>query len=854
MDIRYENGKFFLYGADGTQLGGPYDSSLEAEAARTALTGSSGGDTGGNIGGIARETEAWRKAHPREYDQLQKWNQQQKEAKGIQLDESDADRAMGYMDPLDLDFWHSLNLYSQYIGGKEVNVPSPNDLAPMGQYGPTQAPSQDEINRLRGIAGIVPTEAGAPTPTVTGAPTTTPPRVLTADQQKYWDQAIQVAQQKGLPDPGAFARLLLYESGLNPGSVNSTSGAAGIAQFMPGTAAAYGINPMNPDEAIPAAAQLLLDNYNSLQARFGMTDWRQAYAAYFYGATGIGDIIEANGANWEAAIDPAYAADLNFAMGGAGLGAGTQPAAAGATGAPGYVPPGAPALELTTTEGLWNAALPKPLPEGRLLQYKQEHPELSGKALVDSLYAAYHTVDPETYPLSTEEGTIAKLRAAHPKAAAWSDDDWRYFIANEMTLEDMRAAEAAGQTPQAYVAKSLQEFSAFLKTNKLTLQEFQQASKIISDAEMQDAIVWGTGNPGYMKEYIEARRQGLGHGDIQRGYVAGESPLQTTVRIQTELAKEAETARLTAAREEALKAPEYQTGVGAEIAAEMRAHPEIPLDTALSNALGPRIGAEMEENARQRQARWQAWQRDRMWPGAAGGGVGPLFSGVGGFWGLGGPPGLPPAMSWELGRRLNAIFAAATPEQRLEAYRKAGYSEAEAAAQPGAAGATPTGVPQLATAAARGTTPTAAPATAGAQATILQGAGGTKYNPATGQWQVVTRPVTPEKVNAVTPEPVAARWKYNPATGRWGVPTRAVTPEKVNRVTPEPATVATPEPIDWTKWKPWAQTAAAAATPQPATAEARAYGGLAMMRRGTSKKAPAAAGFRKRKASGLTAL
>jgi len=69
-----------------------------------------------------------------------------------------------------------------------------------------------------------------------------------------------------------------------------------------------------------------------------------------------------------------------------------------------------------------------------------------------------------------------------------------------------------------------------------------------------------------------------------------------------------------------------------------------------------------------------------------------------------------------------------------------------------------------------------------------------------------------------------------------------------------PAAPATPAPIDWTKWKPWAQTAAAPATPQPATAEARAYGGLAMMRRGTSKKAPAAAGFRKRKASGLTAL
>jgi hypothetical protein len=186
------------------------------------------------------------------------------------------------------------------------------------------------------------------------------------------------------------------------------------------------------------------------------------------------------------------------------------------------------------------------------------------------------------------------------------------------------------------------------------------------------------------------------------------------------------------------------------------------------------------------------------------------------------------------------------------------------------------GQPGTAAARGQGAIPAvpAAPLPAGTPTQRL-GRSGWGYNTATGQWEYLGMPVAPTtttpatavartaipqgaqvpgKVNPVTPEPVAARWKYNPATGRWEVPTRAVTPEKVNRVTPEPATVATPAAIDWTKWKPWAQTAAAAATPQPATAEARAYGGLAMMRRGTSKKAPAAAGFRKGKKGGLTGL
>jgi soluble lytic murein transglycosylase-like protein len=52
---------------------------------------------------------------------------------------------------------------------------------------------------------------------------------------------------------------LLAESNFNPSAVSS-AGAQGIAQFMPGTAAAYGLrDPFDPDQAIDAQARLMKD-------------------------------------------------------------------------------------------------------------------------------------------------------------------------------------------------------------------------------------------------------------------------------------------------------------------------------------------------------------------------------------------------------------------------------------------------------------------------------------------------------------------------------------------------------------------------------------------------------------------
>ena len=56
-----------------------------------------------------------------------------------------------------------------------------------------------------------------------------------------------------------LAAQLLAESNFNPNAV-SPAGAQGIAQFMPGTAASYGLkDPFDPERAIDAQAHLMSD-------------------------------------------------------------------------------------------------------------------------------------------------------------------------------------------------------------------------------------------------------------------------------------------------------------------------------------------------------------------------------------------------------------------------------------------------------------------------------------------------------------------------------------------------------------------------------------------------------------------
>ena len=96
---------------------------------------------------------------------------------------------------------------------------------------------------------------------------------------RYSQVIIAAANEFGVPGD-LLHRLLKHESGLNP-EARGAAGEVGIAQFMPKTAAAVGIDPSNWHMAIRGAAKHLAQLYKE----FG--DWSQAVAAYNAGSGAV---------------------------------------------------------------------------------------------------------------------------------------------------------------------------------------------------------------------------------------------------------------------------------------------------------------------------------------------------------------------------------------------------------------------------------------------------------------------------------------------------------------------------------------------------------------------------------------
>ncbi len=77
------------------------------------------------------------------------------------------------------------------------------------------------------------------------------------------DPIFEAAAQQHNVDPMLLRAIALRESSGNVGTPNSTRGAQGLMQLMPDTAAGLGVSdPMDPKQAIPAAARYLAEGLN----------------------------------------------------------------------------------------------------------------------------------------------------------------------------------------------------------------------------------------------------------------------------------------------------------------------------------------------------------------------------------------------------------------------------------------------------------------------------------------------------------------------------------------------------------------------------------------------------------------
>lgn len=123
------------------------------------------------------------------------------------------------------------------------------------------------------VMNDVPTYTPSPTPTISQG-------MVPSTPKQYAGLVAQAAKQHGVPER-LLSALIQQESGWNP-KAKSPAGALGIAQFMPGTAKGFGIDPLDPNQAIPAAALYLKRSFE----KFG--SWDLALAAYNAGGGAVG--------------------------------------------------------------------------------------------------------------------------------------------------------------------------------------------------------------------------------------------------------------------------------------------------------------------------------------------------------------------------------------------------------------------------------------------------------------------------------------------------------------------------------------------------------------------------------------
>lgn len=109
-------------------------------------------------------------------------------------------------------------------------------------------------------------------PKVTKSTSTTIPAYQGTYRGTYLNAAKSAARKHGIPE-SLFLRLVQQESGFNP-TARSHKGAIGLAQLMPGTARALGVDPHNPAQNLEGGARYLKQMYQ----KFG--SWRLALAAY----------------------------------------------------------------------------------------------------------------------------------------------------------------------------------------------------------------------------------------------------------------------------------------------------------------------------------------------------------------------------------------------------------------------------------------------------------------------------------------------------------------------------------------------------------------------------------------------
>jgi soluble lytic murein transglycosylase-like protein len=139
---------------------------------------------------------------------------------------------------------------------------------------PSQAPTSDFASALQAATAADSSSMAQSEGTANIAATSEGATSSSAGSSEYDPLIEQAAARYGL-DPSVLHGLIQQESGFDP-SAQSSAGASGLTQLMPGTATSLGVvNPLNPAESIEGGARYL----SQLMGQFG-GNTEDALAAY----------------------------------------------------------------------------------------------------------------------------------------------------------------------------------------------------------------------------------------------------------------------------------------------------------------------------------------------------------------------------------------------------------------------------------------------------------------------------------------------------------------------------------------------------------------------------------------------
>ena len=139
----------------------------------------------------------------------------------------------------------------------------------------TQAPAGDFATALQAATAADSSSLSAASQATAGVGSASEGTSTTGAVSSEYDPLIEQAAARYGVDPAVLHGLIQQESGFDP-SAQSSAGASGLTQLMPGTAASLGVaNPLNPAESIEGGARYL----GQLMGQFG-GNTADALAAY----------------------------------------------------------------------------------------------------------------------------------------------------------------------------------------------------------------------------------------------------------------------------------------------------------------------------------------------------------------------------------------------------------------------------------------------------------------------------------------------------------------------------------------------------------------------------------------------